>query len=86
METKTFTGGFLAGALLGVAVGILLANSTSGETKEKLVKGAKKITDSLGETVNDAVSGLKEQYIDGIERAAERGKETIKTYSGQAKA
>lgn len=80
METKTFTGGLLAGALLGIAVGILLANSTSGETKEKLVKGAKKVTDALGDTVNDAIGGVKEQYDDAVEQAR-KGKETIKSYS-----
>jgi RNA polymerase sigma factor (sigma-70 family) len=64
METKTFTGGLLAGALLGIAVGILLANSTSGETKEKLVKGAKKVTDALGDTVNDAIGGDGERALE----------------------
>lgn len=80
MDTKTFTGGFLAGAFLGIAVGILLATSTSGETKEKLVKGAKKVTDALGDTVNDAIDGVKEQYDDAVEQAR-KGKETIKGYT-----
>jgi gas vesicle protein len=74
METKTFIGGILAGAFLGVAVGILLTNSMSGETREKLVKGAKKITDSLGDTVSDAVDGLKEKYNENVEKAAAMGK------------
>ena len=82
METKNFTGGLLAGALLGIAVGILLANSTSGETKEKLVKGAKKDTDALGDTVNDAIGGVKEQFDDAVEQAR-KGKETIKSYTGK---
>ena len=80
MDNKTFTGGLLAGAFLGIAVGILLATTTSGETKEKLVKGAKKVTDALGDTVNDAIDGVKEQYDDAVEQAR-KGRETIKSYS-----
>jgi gas vesicle protein len=80
MDTKTFTGGLLAGGILGIAVGILLASTTSGETKEKLVKGAKKVTDALGDTVNDAIDGVKEQYDDAVEQAR-KGKETIKSYT-----
>ena len=85
MDTKTFVSGLLAGSLFGIAVGIVLASSTSGETKEKLIKGAKKITDSLGDTVNETIEGVKEQFNEGVERAAGKGKEAIKTYGERAK-
>jgi|GEM_PF-6108515 len=85
MKTNTFLGGLLAGAVLGIAGGLLLATSTSGETKDKLVKGAKKIAGSLGDTVNDTIDELKGQYNEGIEQVAEKGKETIRRYSEKGK-
>jgi gas vesicle protein len=80
METKNFVSGFLAGAVLGVAVGILIASSVSDETKKKLVRGAKKVTDSLGETVTDTIDGLKEKYTEGGQ-ATRKGSERFGTYS-----
>lgn len=69
MESNNFLGGVLAGALLGVALGILLATTVTGETKQKLVKGAKKVAGSVGNAVSDTLGGLKEQYDEGVEQA-----------------
>ena len=85
MESNNFVSGLLAGAILGVAAGILLTSSLSGETKEKLVKGAKKVTDSLGETVSDTIEDLKEQYNEGVEQVTRKANEKISTYSERAK-
>lgn len=85
METKTFISGLLVGSLLGAAIGIILATSTSGETKEKLVKGAKKITDSLGDTVSETIDGVKEQFNEGVERVTGKGKEAAKSFGEKAK-
>ena len=50
-----------------------------------MVKGAKKIAGSLGDTVNDTIDELKGQYNEGIEQVAEKGKETIRRYSEKGK-
>jgi gas vesicle protein len=69
MDSKNFLSGLLTGAVLGTAVGILLASNVGPETKKKLVKGAKKVTDSVGDAVTDTFGGLKEKYNEGTEQA-----------------
>ena len=85
MESKNFLNGFLVGAILGIGSGILLATSTSGETKKKLVEGAKKVTDSLGDTVSDTIGDLKEQFNEGVDQVSRKGKEKLSTYGDRAK-
>lgn len=79
MESKNFLNGFLVGAMLGIGGGILLATSTSGETRKKLVEGAKKVTDSLGDTVSDTIGDLKEQFNEGVDQVSRKGKGKLST-------
>ena len=61
MKSKTFIGGLLAGIAAGVAVGILVTSGNE-ETKKKIVKGAKKLANSVKDTAGNAIDELKDQY------------------------
>jgi gas vesicle protein len=81
MDSKNLIGGLLVGATVGVAVGLLLSPVTNPETKEKLMKGARKLSDSLG-----GVDNLKKTFNKGVDELAGKGKNVIDSTSERVKA
>lgn len=86
MNSKNLIGGLLAGAAVGVAIGILLAPTSGKETTAKLVKGSNKLVDDLKGVVEDSVQSLKNQFNEVIDGAIKNGKETTTTARDNAKA
>lgn len=80
MNSKILIGGLLAGAAIGVAIGLLLSPSTNPETKQKIIKGARKLTDSLG-----GIDNLKETFNHGLDELVGRGKKVIDSTSEKFK-
>jgi gas vesicle protein len=64
MNSRTFIGGFLAGAAAGVAIGILFS-SADEETKKKLVKGAKKAARSFVDAARGTAEGMTGEKRNG---------------------
>ncbi len=80
MNSKILIGGLLAGVAVGVAIGMLLSPTSKTETKQKLMKGARKLTDSLG-----GIGNLKESFNHGVDELAGRGKRVIDSTSERIK-
>jgi gas vesicle protein len=62
--------GFLAGAAAGALAGILLAPDKGSETRKKISKKTGDLGDSLKNSFNDFVDGIKETYS-GVKAEAE---------------
>lgn len=86
METKKLIGGLLAGAALGVAIGILLAPRSGKETIGNIAKGSKRLAADLKGTVDDSIESLKVKYNNGVDETARRGKDLIGNASDRVKA
>lgn len=77
MDSKKLIGGLLAGAAIGVAIGMLLAPSSGKETRTKLAKGSRKLADGLQGTVDESVELLKEKFNSSIDGVVRKGRELI---------
>ena len=85
METKKLIGGLLAGAAIGVAIGILLAPRSGKETLYKVAKGSKRLASDLRSTVDGSIESLKTQFNNGVDETARRGKEVLTNASERIK-
>ena len=86
MDSKKLIGGLLAGAALGVAIGLLMAPSSGRKTIKRLRKGTSKFAGKLKGKVGTSIDVLRERYNSGIEEAARKGKEVINAASDRIKA
>jgi gas vesicle protein len=66
MNAKNLIGGMLAGAAVGVAIGMLFAPQSGVQTQKKLVKGAKKLGDSLKQTAEESYQSMKNRVTSKI--------------------
>ncbi len=76
MNAKSLIGGILAGAAVGVAIGMLLAPESGTNTKKKLAKGARQLGDSLMETAEGSIQTLKDRFnrkVDDVARTSKDG-------------
>ncbi len=85
MNAKNLIGGLLAGAAIGVAIGILLAPSSGKQTRGDLASGSRKLTDSLKGTVEDSIESLKGKFNYGVDEAVKRGKDTANNLGDKIK-
>ncbi|MBP9924834.1 MAG: YtxH domain-containing protein [Cyclobacteriaceae bacterium] len=85
MEAKNLIGGLLAGATIGVAVGILLAPRSGVQTRKKLMRESKHLLGGLKHSVEDSVGDLKVKYNQGIDELAKRSKGAIAHASDRVK-
>ena len=77
MNAKNLIGGFLAGAAIGVAAGILLAPYSGAKARRKLVRGSMKVKKNVADYVEDSIGDLRSQFNDKIDTLVKKGKETI---------
>lgn len=63
--------GFVAGAAVGALAGILFAPDKGSKTRNKIAGKAGDITDSLKDSFNKFVDGVKEKYHDAEEDVEE---------------
>ena len=85
MEAKNLIGGFLAGAALGAAAGLLLAPASGNKTRKELVKGSLKLKDNMVDYVDDSIEDIRNQFNERIDQLAKRGRETINHVSEKIK-
>jgi gas vesicle protein len=76
MNAKDLIGGLLAGAAIGVAVGLLLAPKSGKQTREDWASGSRKLTNSIKDSVEDSLESMKGKFNAGVEEVTKRGKDT----------
>ena len=86
MNAKSLIGGILAGAAVGVAIGMLLAPDSGVKTQQKLTKGARKLGDSLVGTAEESIQSLKDRFNSKVDEVAKRSREGITSVSERVKA
>jgi gas vesicle protein len=85
MEAKNLVGGLLAGAAIGVAVGVLLAPRSGEQTRKKIMRESKKLMGGLKHSMEDSVDTLKGRYNHGVDELAKRSKGAIANASERVK-
>lgn len=75
MNTKNLIGGLLAGAAIGVAIGILLAPSSGKQTREDVASGSRKLSDSIKGSVEESLESLKGKFNNSVEEVVKRGRD-----------
>jgi gas vesicle protein len=85
METKKLIGGLLAGAAIGIAIGMLLAPRSGAETQKKILGGSKRLADDLKNAVSSSFDSVKNRYNGAVDDTARRGKEVISQASERVK-
>jgi gas vesicle protein len=62
MDNSKLIWGFLAGAAIGGALGILLAPDKGTETRKRIMEKGSDLSGSLKDTFNDVVDGVKDNF------------------------
>jgi gas vesicle protein len=76
-DPKNLIGGFIAGAAVGIAIGMLLAPNEGKKTRQKIVDGSVKLKDDLVGTVNESIEKLKDQFNTKVDQMAKEGKQKV---------
>lgn len=82
---QNLIGGLIAGTLLGITVGILLAPSSGEKTRKKIIDGTVGLKDDLMVAVNESIEGLRKQFTTKIDQLARSGKEIVNHASEKTK-
>jgi gas vesicle protein len=76
-KTKNILGGFLVGATVGTLAGILLAPASGEKTRNKLLRGSKKLKKQLSKSAEEVAQKAKTGYNKKVEEFASNGKHSI---------
>jgi len=79
-------GGFLAGAMIGVADGLLLAPESGQKTRKKLMDKSRELGDEVAKSVTKGLDTVKSTYNRKVDDMANAGKSTIDTAKERIKA
>ena len=85
MNARNLIGGFLAGAAIGVAAGLLMAPYSGAKARRKLVRGSVKMKKNVVDYVENSIDNLRDQFNDKIDTISKRGKEAINGVSERVK-
>jgi len=83
-DSKKLIGGLMAGAALGIAVGLLLAPRSGDKTRKKLLNDSLKIKDDVLSTVEGSIDSLRRQFNSKFDQIARGGKEAVKETANYA--
>lgn len=91
MKGKDFLGGILLGAIVGAAIGLLLAPQSGEETRETLGEGARGLSDKvkesgrqLFESSRDLLEQSKSQVLTAVKRGQEQAAAVLHSTDGAA--
>ncbi|MBA4057517.1 MAG: hypothetical protein C0490_22570 [Marivirga sp.] len=84
-NSRNLVGGLMAGAAIGIAIGILLAPKAGDKTRKQIVDGSLKLKDDLINTVNDSVETLRKQFNSKIDQLSKSSKEVANHASEKVK-
>jgi len=77
MNAKNLIGGFIAGAAMGVAAGLLLAPASGVKTRKKLVTDGMKVKKNVVDYVESSIDTLRSQFNRKIDQVSGRAKDTV---------
>ncbi len=82
MDTKTkVVGGFLLGAALGAAAGILMAPQSGRRTRRKIKAESKRLTEDMMDTAKELLIDAKLDYQKKLGKLKKGGKKSIERIS-----
>ena len=84
MSSSKILVGFLAGAAVGALAGILFAPDKGSNTRKKIATKTGDITDTVKNSFNDFIDGVKETYSGAKENIEEFG-DKVKARTGAVK-
>lgn len=84
-DTKKLIGGLIAGAAIGIAVGLLLAPRSGEKTRKKLINDSLRLKDDVMSSVDDSLNTLRKQFNHKIDQLAKGSKEIINHASERVK-
>lgn len=84
-DTKKLIGGLIAGAAVGIAVGLLLAPRSGQKTRKKLLNSSVRMKDDVMSSVEDSLDTIRKQFNHKIDQIAKGGKEIINNASERVK-
>lgn len=85
-NTTKIIGGFLAGAALGVAAGVLMAPDSGKRTRRRLADKSKEYSDQLSDSVSKTLDTVKSSYNKKLDEYASTGKHSIDAVKEKIKA
>ncbi|HMJ71619.1 MAG TPA: YtxH domain-containing protein [Cyclobacteriaceae bacterium] len=85
MNARNLIGGFIAGAALGVAAGLLMAPYSGEKSRRKIMRGSAKIKKNVVNYVEQSLDSIRTQVNDKIDRLAKAGKDTLNHASEKVK-
>ena len=77
MNAKNLIGGFIAGAALGVAAGLLMAPASGVKTRRRLLNDGMKVKKSVVDYVETSIEGLRSQFNKKIDQVSGRAKDSV---------
>lgn len=84
--TSKIIGGFLTGAMIGVAAGLLMAPQSGKRTRKKILDKSREFSDEVAKTVSKGLGTVKSTYNQKVEELANMGKSTIDSGKERIKA
>jgi len=77
MNAKNLIGGFIVGAALGAAAGLLLAPASGEKTRRNLAKGSQKVKKNVVDYVEGSIESLRGQVNRRIDQITGRAKDGV---------
>jgi gas vesicle protein len=86
MNAKNLIGGFITGAAIGVAAGLLLAPASGEKTRRKLMKNSMKVKKNVVDYVENSMDSLRTQFNKKMDQVTSRAKDTVNHVTERAEA
>lgn len=75
--TMKIIGGFLAGAAIGAASGILMAPHSGKKTRKKMLDSSRRISKDVTKSVNESLAGMRQAYNTKVDDLARKSKSIL---------
>jgi gas vesicle protein len=84
-DSRNLIGGLIAGTAMGIAIGMLLAPASGGETRKRITDGSVKLKDDVMSSVDESIESLKNQFNKRADMLAKGGKDLANHAGDRAK-
>ena len=84
-DSRNLIGGLIAGTAMSIAIGMLLAPASGGETRKRIADGSVKLKDDVMSSVDESIESLKSQFNKRADMLAKGGKDLANHAGDRAK-